>query len=127
MENLLNEDFQCDSKETALMDRYFDDPQADRKIAHALLAHKERSGCNKFLDTPINHLDKFSFNSCLCNFKNPLIHYFITITDNYERGVLPHNGSLSEQSARLIDVILLISSIRQEHLAKMRERLEKQR
>lgn len=106
--------------------RYAGDIQAEKKIAHILKAHRDNSGCDLHLDKPMHYLDKYGYNSCLCNFPNPLINYFNIITDNWDLGVMPHEGCLSNQSARVLDAIYLIKSLRQEHLEKLRENSQQQ-
>lgn len=127
MECSLNDLFKCDTKRSDLEKRYASDSQAERKINHIILAHQNSSGCNKHLDSPLHFIDQFGYHSCLCNFKNPLINYFNVITDQWEKGVFPHQGCLSDQCARLIDVIYLIKSLRQDHLDKLQDQLEKRR
>jgi hypothetical protein len=125
MEYLYNEKFQCKSKEQKLYERYASDPQASRKVGHIIRAHQEASFCNKKSPTPIHYVDRYGFNSCLCNFQHPLIHYFITITDNFNRSVMPHEGCLSDQSAYVLDVIYLIQNLKDKYLEEMKKESSK--
>ena len=126
MELNQNPVFQCNSKVDTLLKRYSLDPDADRKIDHLMKAHSTRSGCDRYEENPLHTVGRFNYHSCLCNFNHPLIHYFFTITDLYEKGTLPHSGSISDQSARLVDIIQLIQMLRQEYTNKMQEKLHKE-
>lgn len=124
MELFNNPKFQCESKESDLQERYINDSQAERKIKHLLLAHSEASGCDRYDDKPLHYLDNFGYNSCFCNFTHPLIHYYLTLSENYERGNLPHSGCISDQSSRIIDIINLINFLKQDFQLKMQEEMQ---
>lgn len=61
----------------------------------------------------------------LSNYKFPYINYALTAFQNYERGVLPYPGSLSEQPAQIIEILQVIGSIRAEHEARMHADIER--
>lgn len=124
MEQQLNPKFQCKSKEMELETRYANDPKGPKKIAHIMAMHQELSCCNSYKDHPVHTVDRFTFNSCLCNYEHLLMNYYLIVTDNYDRAVMPHVGSLSDQSARMLDIIYLIRSIRLEHQEKLRKQQE---
>lgn len=121
MEMHLNPSYQCEFKEDEIRKRYISDPQRDKKVSHIMNAHRERNGCGKYFTNSKHYVDRFGFNSCFCGYQHPLIHYYIVLTDNYDKGVLPHSGSLSDQSAYVMDIIYLIRSIRLEHQEKLKK------
>lgn len=125
LEYLYNSKFQCDDKERKLYERYSSDVNASKKVEHILKAHREHSYCDKKSDKPIHFVDKFGFNRCLCNFKHPLIHYFLIVTENFNKGVMPHEGSLSDQSAYILDAIYLIQNLKDKYLEEMRKESSK--
>lgn len=125
IEYMYNDKFQCNSKEAQLFKRYMNDPQAERKVKHLMESHRNLSFCNRKSDSPVHYVSDFGYNSCLCQFLHPLISYYLLICESFERGVMPHEGSLSEQSAMLIDVIYLIQNLKNEHMEKVRKEASK--
>lgn len=125
MEYMYNEKFQCREKERKLYERYSSDPNAQNKVNHILLAHKNSSFCDRKSDKPVHYVDRFGYNSCLCNFSHSLIHYFLIVEENFNRGVMPHSGPLSDQSAYIIDAIYLIQSLKNQHIEEMKKESSK--
>lgn len=80
-------------------------------------------GCNTLSDTPIYRIDNLDFYTCPCNFQNRLLGFLLTALDGYEKGILPYPGSLSEQPAKAIEALILLSNLKeeykQEQLAKL--------
>jgi hypothetical protein len=65
------------------------------------------------------------FKRHLSNFKYPLFGYVITLFQNYERGVMPFEGSVSEQPAQLMDIFSLLEALKAEQETKLKEKLER--
>lgn len=51
----------------------------------------------------------------ITRFKHPLLHYLITLLENYERGSLPFPGTISEQPSQVIEMLSLMQFLRSEH------------
>lgn len=121
LEVMQNPKFQCPSKESDLETRYSLDSRADVKIQHALTAHALINSCDEYQDKVVHTLDRFGYNSCLCNYSYSLIYYFSILLENYEKGNLPFEGSISDQPSRVIDIIYLIQALKQEYKQKLQK------
>lgn len=72
------------------------------------------NGCNKINDEPIYIIDNLEFYTCPCNFKNRKFGFFSTAVSAYEKGILPFPGSLSEQPAKAMEALILLSNLKEE-------------
>ncbi len=52
------------------------------------------------------------FSVPITRFKSSKLSYLLVLLDNYERGNLPHPGSISEQPAQLMDMIHVLQNIK---------------
>lgn len=50
----------------------------------------------------------------LINFKYERMHYVLILFENYERGILPYPGSVSEQPAQIMEILSLLKTLKQE-------------
>ena len=71
--------------------------------------------CNKISDRPIYIIDNLEFYTCPCNFRNRMFSFFINALDAYDKGILPYRGSLSEQPAKSIEALMLLSVLKEEY------------
>lgn len=55
------------------------------------------------------------FTTHLSRFKYPLFGYVSACFQNYERGLLPYPGSVSEQPNKIIEIFNVLSTVRLEH------------
>lgn len=60
------------------------------------------------------------------NLKYPYFSYVYTAYLNYERGILPYPGSLSEQPAKIMDIFSVLGALKFESEEKMRKKVEKE-
>lgn len=45
------------------------------------------------------------FSRDLTEFKFPLMYYLLILTENYERGLLPFPGTVTEQPAQIMEIL----------------------
>lgn len=57
-------------------------------------------------------------------FKYPNISYVLTLFQNYEKGLLPFPGSVSEQPAQIMEVFNLLRNIRNDYQQKLNTPIE---
>lgn len=62
---------------------------------------------------PIQTLN-LKFKKQLDDFEFEPLNYTLTLFENYERGLLPYPGSVSEQPAQLMEIFGVLQSLRQE-------------
>lgn len=65
------------------------------------------------------------FKRHLSNFNFPLMPFLSIAFHNYERGVLPFPGSLSDQPAKIIEMFNVVGAIRSEFEDRIRTDLER--
>lgn len=70
---------------------------------------------------PVSEIAGLRFNVPTTRFEYPLLAYLLTLTENYERGVLPFPGSLSEQPSKVIELIEIIQLVRMEYQNKQQK------
>jgi len=73
------------------------------------------NSCNKISETPIYVIDNIDFYTCPCNFRNRKFNFLLTALAAYENGVLPYPGSLSEQPAKAMEALILLSNLKEEY------------
>lgn len=80
------------------------------------------NGCNKISDEPIYIIDNLEFYTCPCNFRSKKFNFLMNAFNAFNQGAMPYPGSLSEQPAKAIEALLLLSHLKeefkQEQLAK---------
>lgn len=72
------------------------------------------NGCNHLSEKPIYMIDNLEFRTCPCNFRNRKYSFFSTALSGFDKGVLPYPGSLSEQPAKAMEAIILLSNLKEE-------------
>lgn len=55
------------------------------------------------------------------HFEYSKLSYVLNLFENYERGVLPFNGSVSEQPAQIIEIFNLLASLKQDQKRKLEQ------
>ena len=61
--------------------------------------------------TPVTCLG-LRFSRPLSNFKSDFIHYPWTLFENYEKGLLPFPGSVSEQPAQIMEIFSIFKALK---------------
>jgi hypothetical protein len=75
---------------------------------------RKLKGCYDFT-TKAYKLENIVYKSCVGNFTKNIV-YFLEAFSQYEKGMLPYNGSLGEQPAKIIEIFNIIDKIRRRHL-----------
>lgn len=83
---------------------------------------QKENGCNQYFDNIKYYVDNIGYKSCLCTFKHPDMNYYLTLFNQYDKGVLPFKGSLTEQPNKIVEVFNLITGLKAE---REQESLEK--
>lgn len=65
------------------------------------------------------------FTKHLSHFKYPLFGYALLLFENYEKGLLPFEGSVAEQPAQVMDLFGLIQNLKAEQQTKQIERAKR--
>lgn len=107
---MTDENFQCEKTFAAL---------SKRKDADIVIEHeRKRRGCGVITEEPKITLDDhhIAFHSCLCheNFQYPLMDQILFLHDKYNKGILPYEGSLTDQPNKIIEIFQLIDQLHQE-------------
>jgi hypothetical protein len=64
------------------------------------------------------------FTKHLSRFKYPLFGYALQLFENYERGLLPFEGSVSDQPAQVMELFSVIQNLRFEQEKKQMEKIK---
>lgn len=64
------------------------------------------------------------YNKPLSNFKHPYLGYILLLLENYEKGLLPFPGTISDQPAQVIEMFSLIQNLKIEHQNKLNKQSE---
>lgn len=103
---LTDEKFQCRKMFEKLSQR------SDAEIVIRL--EKQKRGCGVYTDSPkIVIDDEFGFHTCLCepSLHHPNINELLFLFENFKRGLLPYNGSITDQPAQIIEMFQLIENL----------------
>lgn len=114
--NLMDENFKCKKVEAELSKR--SDAEIQIKI------QRISKGCGVLSDSPKIEINHVGFHSCLCHesFQHPQLGYFMSIYQNYEKGILPFSGGLMDQPAQIVELLGLISNLHSEREFALQEK-----
>lgn len=70
------------------------------------------NGCGVIHDKIMYQVDNVGYHSCFCTFKHPYFYNYLYLFKNYERGILPFSGSLTEQPAYIIEIFTLLENLK---------------
>lgn len=88
---------------------------------------KNRNGCeNRVLKQPRQTHDSIHFHSCYCNHLSSSFEQYLFIQDQYSKGFLPYPGTTLEQPNKVMDVIQLITKLKQDRQQKLENEQNKQ-
>lgn len=96
------------------------DYRRDEKLIKVL---RERKGCFGS-DKILYGLGNYQLKTCVGNLTTPDFEHIMYLYDNYERGVLPFDGSPSDQPNKIVEIFNLIYSLTAEHKEKLRRQAE---
>ena len=75
---------------------------------------RKEHGCNVLSEDPIYIIDNLEFRTCPCNFRNRMFPFLLTALDGFDKGILPYPGSLSEQPAKAMEALTLLSNLKEQ-------------
>ena len=78
----------------------------------ALKTIQEKNKCKTVSKDAVQQIDNLKFYTCTCNYRYPLMSWLIQCVDGWEKGILPYNGSLSDQPAKIMDAIYLLQRLK---------------
>lgn len=86
--------------------------------------HKKIKGC---ISTPRTNyqVEGFRINKCLGNFTSKEVYSYFEMHRFYEKGVMPFSGAMSDQPAKLIELMNIIGQLKNEKLKEIEERERK--
>ena len=88
-------------------------------------ALRSSKACFSIEPVQYHHIDnEIGFRTCIGNFFSHACHKWLTLYDNYTRGVLPYPGSAMEQPAKAMEIFSIIEDI---HIKKQIKDLEAKR
>jgi hypothetical protein len=96
------------------------------KKKYSLTVRNDKKGCA--VKKPTNFIkydDILSFSKCPSNFYNSLYANFIDMFSLFSQGVLPFEGGLLDQPAKIIDIFKMVENLQAENLKKAKEKAEK--
>lgn len=120
--SLTDESFQCSKIEGML---------AKRKDAELVIKMRRiEKGCGVISDSVRAEVDGYNIYTCLCHtsLKHPQIGQLIGLEQMFRKGVLPFSGGMLEQPAQVMDLMNLMTRLRDEYDTRIQEKqLEEQR
>lgn len=98
--------------------------------------HQERKGCfSTFpttilqyrgeMNTPMHSATKINYQHCPARFYSPYWASVINLHSKYEQGIMPFEGSLFDQPAKIVSVFDLIHNLKEESRIKHEETMKK--
>lgn len=119
---LTNEEYQCEKHYEKLALR----ADADVVIPY----ERKKKGCGVYSEEPRVTVDGFNYHMCLCHkgFHHPNFGTLVLMHEAYEKGILPFEGPLVDQPAKIIDIFNILNSFnleRQQELQKKNEEVAK--
>jgi hypothetical protein len=92
------------------------------KDAKQVEAFKNRNGCDgRKTEKARQTYDSISFHDCYCNHLARNFDSYIFIHEQYIKGFLPYPGTVLEQPNKVMDIINLISKLKNEQEIKMQK------
>jgi hypothetical protein len=84
------------------------------------------NGCDTIDEKPKYRIDNINYHTCFCNFKHPSIYLFLNLHRQYEKGMLPFEGSLVDQPNYIMEVFSVLSKLRTEKEIEDQKRIKAQ-
>jgi hypothetical protein len=91
------------------------------KDSARIQAHKNRNGCNKIQSAPRQVQGIVQYHNCYCDHLHIGFDHLVYLQGQYENGMLPYMGSLSEQPNKVIEIIKLIERLKLDRELKIQE------
>ncbi len=88
---------------------------------------KNVNGCGfRITEEPRRTIDNINFHSCVCDHLHPDMNHLLFLHSKYEEGVLPFEGSLSDQPNHIIEIFHILDRKKMEWKEKNRKEQEAQ-
>ena len=85
-----------------------------------------KNGCQDRIIKTVRHsVNNINFYSCICNFNNTFMSFYLEMHELYKKGIMPYQGGLDQQPAYLLEIFNVIDSLyfeRNKELAKAHEK-----
>lgn len=109
--------FNCEEQKS----KYLMMPESEKKIndymlARGCLGKSELSGVvyDKPTNRPRYQQDEVCFYNCFCNFIDPSTNFLLNLFWYFDKGILPFQGAITEQPAKIIDVFNVFTHLKHE-------------
>jgi len=119
MRALYSDRYNCDEEVKKIESRMSRFPGRDAK--DIIEKYRKSRGCGRVVNRTIDRIGNIKFNTCLCRIKHPLFDQLQTITDFYDKGGLPFDGSLMDQPAQVIELIEIMNSAKNREINELRK------
>lgn len=86
---------------------------------------QKANGCGKIHDKVKYQIGDIGYKSCFCTYRHPDFNSFLFLYKNYEKGILPFEGSILEQPAYIIEIFGLIETLKLDREEEERQRQER--
>lgn len=86
---------------------------------------KRKKGCTRDAPRPWR-VENIRFNKCIGNYTSKQVRYLLDSFLLFEKGVMPFEGALMEQPAKIIEVFNMIQSVRDEKERLRQDALERE-
>jgi hypothetical protein len=73
---------------------------------------QKENGCGVIKEKHRYEIDGIRYHQCVCGYRNYDLGFYIQLQDNFEKGILPFEGSYMDQPAQIIEIIDRISQLR---------------
>ena len=114
----------CDTEDNnSVWDAYRERGVSEEQIA--ILKKQVESSTGHDVDTELKSIG-FQFTTDLNNFECPNMSYLLTLYEQWEKGQLAYNGSVSDQPSKLIETMNLLGNLKAEQTDKIRKKQEKE-
>lgn len=88
-----------------------------------LINFQNRNGCGfKIQDKPRQKVGFINFHSCYCDHLHPSFNHLMYLYENFNKGLLPYSGSLTDQPNHLLDIFKLFDRLKAELEQELREK-----
>lgn len=89
---------------------------------------KDRNGCDgRRAEKPRQTHNNIAFHDCYCNHLDYGFSHWLQMHDQYQNGFLPFAGSAQEQPNKIMEILSVISQLKQELENKQQQDANKKR
>lgn len=88
---------------------------------------ENRNGCGLKITKYVRHKlddDRLGFHSCVCDHLHDNFNHILFLQSQFEKGMLPFDGSLSDQPAQIIEIFNLIERLKLKEQRKQQKAAE---